>query len=306
MDNRQEHDTALASTLKSRDTEEWIDLIFYRPIGYRWALLFKYLHISPNAVTIASIVLGVCAGICFYPHDIVINLIGMGLLVWANMYDSADGQLARLTGQKSELGRILDGAAGDIWFIAIYAAICLRLTPEWGWTIWLLAALTGACHTKQAAMADYYRNIHLYFLKGKEGSELDNSFDLRHLYQSLSFRKEPLRKLFYLFYTGYTEGQEKYSPGFQVFFVTFKARYKKDGKLPEGVRQKFLDGSRPLMKYTNILSFNTRCLVLFFSIAINVPWLYFLFELSVLNVILIYMLLRHEALSRRLTKKLYR
>ena len=28
----------LASTLKSRDTEETFDLIFYRPIGYVWAL----------------------------------------------------------------------------------------------------------------------------------------------------------------------------------------------------------------------------------------------------------------------------
>ena len=27
----------LEATLKSTDTEEWIDLLFYRPIGYRWA-----------------------------------------------------------------------------------------------------------------------------------------------------------------------------------------------------------------------------------------------------------------------------
>lgn len=103
----------------------------------------------------------------------------MLLLIWANSYDSADGQLARMTGQKSALGRILDGAAGDFWFIAIYAAICLRLTPEWGIWIWLLAATTGFFHSKQAAMADYYRNIHLLFLKGKSGSELSHSPQLK-------------------------------------------------------------------------------------------------------------------------------
>ena len=27
----------LEATLKSADTEEWIDLLFYRPVGYRWA-----------------------------------------------------------------------------------------------------------------------------------------------------------------------------------------------------------------------------------------------------------------------------
>ena len=29
------------STLKSMDTEETFDLIFYRPLGYMWALLAK-------------------------------------------------------------------------------------------------------------------------------------------------------------------------------------------------------------------------------------------------------------------------
>ena len=138
---------SLESTLKSMDTEEFIDIHFYRPIGYRWALLFRRLGISPNSVTIASIFIGIASGICFYPHDLTVNIIGMFLLVWANSYDSADGQLARMTGQKSALGRILDGTAGDIWFITIYAAICLRLTPQWGIWIWVFALITGMCHS---------------------------------------------------------------------------------------------------------------------------------------------------------------
>lgn len=184
----------LEATLKSTDTEEWIDLLFYRPIGYRWALLFRRLGVTPNAITIASIFLGIVAGILFYYNDLLINIIGMCLLVWANMYDSADGQLARMTGQKSEIGRILDGVSGDFWFISIYVAICLRLTPEWGYWIWLLAAVAGFSHSKQAAMADYYRNVHLFFLKGKYGSELDNSVQQRELYLSLSWKKDLVRK----------------------------------------------------------------------------------------------------------------
>ena len=109
----------LESTLKSMDTEEFIDIHFYRPIGYRWALFFNKFGISPNTVTIASIFIGAAAGVCFYPHNLTINIIGMLLLIWANSYDSADGQLARMTGKKTPLGRILDGTAGDIWFISI-------------------------------------------------------------------------------------------------------------------------------------------------------------------------------------------
>lgn len=282
----------LESTLKSLDTEEFIDIHFYRPIGYRWALLFNRLGVSPNAVTVASIFIGVAAGICFYPAHLGINLLGMFLLVWANSYDSADGQLARMTGKKTPLGRILDGTAGDIWFITIYAAICLRLTPEWGLAIWLLAAVTGFFHSKQAAMADYYRNIHLLFLKGKAGSELSQSAQLKAGYRQMSWRRDFIYKLFETFYIHYTEGQEKLTPHFQRMMATIRERYQDNA--PQWFREAFRAKSLPLMKYTNMLSFNTRVIALFVSLFIGQPWLYFLFEITVLNVMLLYMILKHE------------
>lgn len=80
-------------TLKSMDTEEHIDLWFYRPIGYMWAKLAARFGITPNAITIASIFLGVGAGVAFYYNNIWINILGMILLVWANSFDSADASL---------------------------------------------------------------------------------------------------------------------------------------------------------------------------------------------------------------------
>ena len=99
----------LEASLKSLDTEEFLDIHFYRPVGYQWARFFQRLGVTPNTITILSIFLGIGAGICFYFQDFGITLLGIFLLIWANTYDSADGQLARLTGQKSELGRSLDG-----------------------------------------------------------------------------------------------------------------------------------------------------------------------------------------------------
>ena len=75
------------STLKSSDTEEHIDIYFYRPIGYQWARFFRMLHVTPNVVTILSIFLGVGAGICFGFNDLRINIVGILLLIWANMYE---------------------------------------------------------------------------------------------------------------------------------------------------------------------------------------------------------------------------
>jgi hypothetical protein len=112
--------TEYLKSLKSSDTEEHIDLCFYRPIGFMWAKLFAKIGVSPNVVTLASIFIGVFAGICIYPNNLKYNILGILLLILANSFDSADGQLARLTNNYSRIGRILDGLAGDLWFLSIY------------------------------------------------------------------------------------------------------------------------------------------------------------------------------------------
>ncbi len=296
-------------SLKSLDTEEHIDLFFYRPIGYAWARLAKKLGVTPNAITIASIFLGIGAGIAFYFNELWINVIGMLLLVWANSFDSADGQLARMTKQYSPLGRILDGVSGDIWFFTIYLCICLRenvTSPFFmahPWLIWLIAATAGLCHAKQAAMADYYRQFHLYFLKGEDGSELDSTDDLRAKYHQMPWKGNFWRKLVLYFYANYTANQEVMSPAMQTLRLELRKRFP-DGRYPESFRHTFRRLSLPLMKYTNILSFNWRCIALFISLFAGMPWLYFIFELTVLNVLLVYMIVRHEKICRTLTSEL--
>lgn len=296
-------------SLKSMDTEEHIDLAFYRPIGYAWACLAKKLGVTPNAITIASIFLGLGAGVLFYFPELWINVIGMLLLVWANSFDSADGQLARMTHQYSRLGRILDGLSGDFWFAAIYVAICLRenVTSEFfmahHWVIWVMAVVTGLCHAKQAAMADYYRQFHLYFLKGDEGSELETAFTLKRQLTSLSWKKNFWKKLTLSTYTNYTLQQEATAPAMQRLRRELAKRFP-DGKIPSKFREDFRRKSLPLMKYTNILSFNWRTIALFTSLFLTMPWLYFAFELTVLNILLIYMVVRHERICRYFTREL--
>ncbi len=297
------------STLKSEDTEETFDLMFYRPIGYVWARLAARLGVTPNAITIASIFLGVGAGVLFYFNDFWLNLLGVLLLVWADSFDSADGQLARMTKQYSRIGRILDGLSGDFWFAAIYIAICLRenVTSDFfsahHWVIWVMAVLTGICHGVQAAMADYYRQFHLYFVKGKDGSELEDAQEVWAKFHSLSWKHNFWQKITLMFYANYTSGQEKRTPWMQKLRAILRQRY--GDSVPDSFRQKFRALSKPLMKYTNILSFNTRTFALFAAILIfQMPWLYFAFELVVLNILLIYMMARHESICRKCVREL--
>ena len=89
---------AVKSTYKSNDTEEWLDKVWTRPIGYLWALFFKRLHVHPNVVTVLSMIIGASSAI-FFAHGsyrtegtegLLFNIIAVILLAWANFYDRAD------------------------------------------------------------------------------------------------------------------------------------------------------------------------------------------------------------------------
>lgn len=309
MEDKTTTESSYRASLKSMDTEEHIDLAFYRPIGYAWACLAKKLGVTPNVITIASIFLGIGAGVAFYFPTMWINIVGMLLLIWANSFDSADGQLARMTKQYSRLGRILDGLSGDIWFATIYIAICLRevvTSPFFSshhWVIWVMAVVTGICHAKQAAMADYYRQFHLYFLKGEEGSELESGDELKEKLAAMPWKGSFWKKLTLTTYTNYTLQQEATTPAMQALRRELRLRWP-DGRIPQAFREAFRSRSLPLMKYTNILSFNWRTITLFTALLLQMPWLYFAAELTVFNVILVQMVVRHERICRHFTREL--
>ena len=257
MDNK--FKTLFRESLKSSDTEETIDIYFTRPIGLAFALLWNKLGIHPNAITILSIFLGVGAGYMFCFPDLTHNIMGVCLLMLANFCDSTDGQMARLTGKKTLLGRVLDGFSGDLWFFSIYFALCLRLQSnlipytnvKWGLWIWALAAVSGLlCHSPQSSLADYYRQIHLLFLKGKKGSELDTYAQQRAIFEALPKRGQWFKRLFHYNYANYCKSQEKRTPKFQAFFALLNATYGDAEKAPTQLRNDFLQGSSPVSSTT--------------------------------------------------------
>ena len=165
-------DKEYEASLKSIETENVVDRAFYRPIGFRIARMLRGTGITPNMVTVISIFVGAAVGFMFYHDNLVYTICGILLLVFANILDCVDGQLARLTGIKSAIGRILDGFAGDIWFASIYVGFALRLSHEYG-TYWFfaLAVVSGLSHLVQANITDYYKTLHLYFISKDKGAE---------------------------------------------------------------------------------------------------------------------------------------
>lgn len=302
----------LQQSFKSNDTEEWLDVHFTRPIGLVFALLWNKLGIHPNVITVLSIFLGIGAGYMFSFRDLAHNIMGVLFLMFANFCDSTDGQMARLTGKKTLIGRILDGFSGDIWFFCIYIALAYRLMDQyipftdtkWGVWSWLLMVVAGIlCHSPQSSLSDYYRQIHLFFLKGKENSELDNSQQQLALYEEEKKKGNLIPQLFYYNYAKYCRSQERRTPQFQSFFKEYQTKWRQGVNL-DAIKTKFLDGSRPLMPFTNILTFNTRAICLYISCLIDKPWIYPLFEITVMYTLYIYMHRQHEKLCHSLSKEM--
>ena len=300
------------ASIKSVDTEEFLDMWFYRPLGFSCALFFRNRGIHPNVITILSIFLGIGAGICFMQDELRWNMLGVLLLMWANLYDSTDGQLARMTGQKTRWGRILDGFAGDCWFFCIYFAIAARETFEpipfmpdynWGVAIWILVSYSGFwIHGSQCQLADYNRNKHLYFTDEKNGNEFHNSIAQKKEFDETPWKGNFFWKVFLNAYVQYVTNQERMSPMFQKFIRTVYKHY--GTNIPRGLREEFRKGSLPLMKYTNFITFNSRAIMLCFTMLIGELWMYLAFELIVLMAAFLYMRYRHESLCSRLTQKI--
>ena len=303
----------LKVSFKSDDTEEWLDVHFTRPIGLVFALMWNKLGIHPNVITILSIFLGVGAGWMFHYTDLMHNICGVILLMFANFCDSTDGQMARLTGKKTLIGRILDGFSGDVWFFCIYLAITVRLwnqnipglTMNWGVIALLLVMAAGLmCHSPQSSLADYYRQIHLYFLLGREGSELDNSEQQLQVLASLK-KSDWLGRVFYINYAKYCRSQEKRTPQFQLFFGKVRRQWPDAAQMPQALRDDFRRGSLPLMPYTNLLTFNSRAILVYLTCLADCPWLYPLAEITIYNIMYAYMHRKHERLSATLAEGNY-
>ena len=321
------------ATLKSSETEDWLDLHVIRPVCYYLAVIFAKLGIHPNTVTIASMFIGAGSAIFFGcasyyyggTEGLVFNIIAIVLLMIADIFDCTDGQLARMTGKKSRLGRILDGAAGFTWFVPIYHALVWRFylhhDIEFAWfgiadtqqnaiiatlivyAFGLWSGIVGIAG--QQRLADYYINVHLFFLKGEKGSELDNSRQQQEILDKMSPDDPWIERWFQNNYVGYTKAQEKVTPQFQRLMGRLREKYGPHASdIPADFRESFRQKSLPVIFWNGLLTFNFRSFWLFLFCLIDLPAMYFLFEIFAMGLLAWYVNHRHEAFCRHFADSL--
>jgi phosphatidylglycerophosphate synthase len=106
------------SVLKSREVEDPINLWVHRPLAYGLVALLYRSPVTPNQITLLSLMVGLAAGTCFIVGTPALMLWGGALLWTSAILDGADGILARAKHAFSELGRALDGTADMLVAVA--------------------------------------------------------------------------------------------------------------------------------------------------------------------------------------------
>lgn len=188
------------SSIKSPDTEEKLDLFLYRPCGFVIAKIAWAFRMTPTMLSLLGLAFGLLAGLYFLDLKSNVSLtIASFFFVLSGIFDSSDGQLARLSNQSTKLGLILDGICDSLVTIAIYTACAWPFFQEYG--IWFSLVVIAALylHSCQCAILDFYHREYLYFGYGKTETETywnpSIADGFRLIEESLNFKERMMNKL---------------------------------------------------------------------------------------------------------------
>lgn len=280
---------SLEATYKVREIEGVLDLYFYRKVGFVLAKFCDQLGMSPIGVTLLGGVFGLVAGHLYFYQNLAVNVLGMILQMTANAFDNADGQLARLQNRESRLGRILDGVVDYVVWLGVYLHLILRYVAGGGTAgIWIVALVAMASHATQSAAADYARHAYLHFAKNRR--ELESSAQLR-----AEPAPGPWSKLLRGLYVNLVWRQEKMSPALTKLRDEVGRHF--SHQVPDWLQSRYEDNAQPTLKWWRLFMANTRMAFLFLFLLLGQPVWFFWIEITVFNLLLIYLLSQQQRMA---------
>jgi len=202
--------------LKSVAVEELLDLLLYRPLAFLLVKAIARTPVTPNQLTLLSMVFGVIGGAFLAFGTPAGCAAGAVLYFLYNVVDCSDGQLARLKHSGSHLGRILDGVADYVASTAAYVGIGIGYASasDTPLALWALTAAAGFSNATQSGLLDFYRNRYLEVtgVRRSAGGEEQRAF--RAEYEALrSQRGRTMEKILVGVYVLYCRIQERVTGG---------------------------------------------------------------------------------------------
>ena len=125
----------------------FVDKIFNRPCGRPLSKLLVHTPVSPNLVSMASILIGVISAFFLAAGQYALTIVGAVLFQISAIVDCVDGDIARAVFKESPLGKWLDLAGDQVVHVAVFAGIAIGVVRAGGSThvLWLGAsAIAGA------------------------------------------------------------------------------------------------------------------------------------------------------------------
>jgi hypothetical protein len=157
------------SMLKGTELEEGVDLVLFRPLAFLIVKILQPTPVTPNHVTLFSILPGLASGWCFWQGTPDYFVAGAILLFVTNVLDCVDGMLARIRGSGSLVGYIMDGFVDYVTQIFLIIGVIHGLSVLTGRPLYIMAIgiPAGFSFAWWSAMLDRIRNEWLDRVYGK-------------------------------------------------------------------------------------------------------------------------------------------
>ena len=145
---------------------EPVNRYFHNPIAASIVEALKGTWVTPNQVTYVSVFVGLVSAYTFSLGTLQAFFFAGILLEVVLILDCVDGQLARAKKCSSDWGRLLDGIAGYIIYLAVLAGIMIGLDKEY-----MTLALFGLITILRAIAYDYCKLTMITMIqKGSDGN----------------------------------------------------------------------------------------------------------------------------------------
>lgn len=269
------------SGLRNQEIEEASNRLIIHRISMALIPFFIRTKITPNMVSCFGALSGLAGSFCYYNFgSTTACILGFVFMLGWHVFDGADGQLARQTGQCSPLGFVIDGICDYATYIFVYVALALALSESMGDQVWFLIVGAGACHAIQAAAFEMQREHYIQWTTHGAPKETP-VYDLKSKGAAASVGS--------LVEQGYRFIQELFRP---LTFIMEQdiARLIDEGINPTDVAASYRAHFRKVVLRWSILSANNRTFAIFVFCLAGSPLGYFIYEAVLLTLVLLVLL----------------
>ncbi len=148
-----------------KPTESFLSRKFERRISLAITRRLLQTRITPNQISIASIMVGVLSSLLFLGDSRILHILGGSLLLLSSIVDGCDGEIARLRFQESKLGSWLDFLGDNVVHLSVFLCLGFGLTLRGEGNVYALLGCLAAVGNLGAASAVFLR----VFLRGGGG-----------------------------------------------------------------------------------------------------------------------------------------